>query len=87
MEHRELHRLMSAAIVNQRFRSQLLENPIETVRAGYLGHAFALTSDEQEVLASIEARDFLTFSEHIQHFISGNGHGRPASVFSSHKEP
>ena len=74
MEHRELHRLISAAIVDQAFRSQLLENPLEAVRVGYLGQSFSLTREEYELVASIWAHDFPNFSERIHQWILRNGH-------------
>jgi len=74
MEHKELHRLISAAIVNQSFRCQLLDSPLEAVRAGYLGQSFSLTSQECELLASIGTSDFTTFSQQVYQWVSGNGH-------------
>jgi len=70
MEHTGLHRLISAGIVNRRFRDQLLKNPLEAARMGYLSQGFSLTKREQELLASIEASDFPTFSQHIYAWIS-----------------
>jgi len=85
-EYRELHRLISAAIVNQSFRCQLLENPLEAVRTGYLGQSFSLTSEEHELLASIRASDFPTFSQHIHQWISTNGHRGGSSQFGNDEE-
>jgi len=74
MEHKELHRVISAAIVNHGFRCQLLENPLEAVRAGYLGQTFSLTAQEYDMLASIGVSDFPTFSQYIHRWVSRNGH-------------
>jgi hypothetical protein len=87
MEHKELHRLISAAIVNQRFRCHLLENPLEAVRAGYLGQTFSLTSQECELLASIAASDFTTFSQYIHQWVSGNGHQGETGQSASEEKP
>lgn len=86
MEHRELHRLISAAIVNQHFRCQLLENPLEAISMGYLGQSFSLTREEQELLASIRAGDFPTFSQHIHQWISRNGHQGQSGQFRDIEE-
>jgi len=86
MEHRELHRLISAAIVNQGFRCQLLENPLEAVRMGYLGQSFFLTEEEHELLALIRASDFSTFSQHIHQWISRNGHQGGTGQFRDDEE-
>jgi len=86
MEYRELHRLISAAIVNQSFRCQLLENPLEAVRTGYLGQSFCLTSGEHELLASIRASDFPTFSQHIHQWISRNRHQGGSGQFGNDEE-
>ena len=86
MEHRELHRLISAAIVNQSFRCQLLETPLEVIRAGYLGQSFSLTREERELLASIRASDFPTFSQHIHQWISRNGHQGRTDQFRDDEE-
>jgi hypothetical protein len=75
MEHKDLHRLLSAAIVNRSFRTQLLEDPLEAVRVGCCGQTFSLTVQEHHMLASISTADFPAFSYHIHQWISRNGHG------------
>jgi hypothetical protein len=74
MEHRDLYRLLSAAIIDHNVQCQLLDNPLQAVRAGYLGQAFSLTVQEQDMLASIGASDFPSFARYVDRWISGNGH-------------
>jgi len=74
---------MSAAIVDPIFRSQLLEDPLEAVRLGYLGQSFSFTEDERDFLASITARDFQHFSDCINQWISRNGHRGPTDLFTN----
>ncbi len=75
MEHRDLYRLLSAAIIDHNFQCQLVENPLQAVRAGYLGQTFSLTVQEDSMLASIRAGDFPAFSRYVDRWISRNGHG------------
>ena len=86
MEHGELYRLISAAIVDPIFRSRLVENPIEAIRLGYLDQSFSLTREEQELLASIRANDFPNFSQCIHQWMSRNGHQRPTDQFRDDEE-
>ena len=74
MEHRDLYRLLSAAIIDQNVQCQLLQDPLQAVRAGYLGQTFSLTAQEQNMLTSISASDFPTFSRYVDQWISRNGH-------------
>ena len=86
MEHKELHRLLSAAIADEGFRRRLLENPLEAVRVGYFGQSFSLTGEERELLASIRVSDFPTFSEQIHQWISRNEHQGRTEYFSNDEE-
>jgi hypothetical protein len=74
MEHRDLYRLLSAAIVDHDVQCQLLENPLQAVRAGYLGHTFSLTTQEKNMLMSISASDFSAFARYVDGWISRNRH-------------
>ena len=75
MEHRDLYRLLSAAIIDHNFQCQLVENPLQAVGVGYLGETFSLTAQEQNMLASASASDFPAFSRYVDRWISRNGHG------------
>ena len=73
MEHKELFRLIAAAVVNQRFRCQLLEDPLEAVRIGYLGQSFVLTEEEHELLVSMSVSDLPSLSQQIDQWVTENG--------------
>lgn len=88
MEHKGLHRLIAAAVVNQNFCCQLLENPLKAIGTGYLDQSFPLTEEEHELLASIKVSDLPSFSQQIHQWISKNGHnGRRNGQLRHDEEP
>jgi hypothetical protein len=71
---RELSRLISAAVVNQKFCSLLLADPALALNTGYGGEAFRLPTEEQELILSIRATSLADFA--LQLAKNGNGHSR-----------
>lgn len=65
----ELSRLITAAVVNQKFCNLLLASPAIALAAGYNGESFRLTPGEQELVVSIRASSLTDFA--IQ--VTGNG--------------
>lgn len=58
---KNVNRLVSAAIVNPRFRRLLLTDPVAALAAGYNGEDFQLTSVEYAAVTSLQVstiRDF-----------------------------
>jgi hypothetical protein len=51
-----LSKLFEAAIVNRQFCQLLLNQPEAALRQGYQGNSFDLTSEEQALIISIQAR-------------------------------
>jgi hypothetical protein len=62
---RELSRVISAAVVNQRFRTMLLSDPEAAVSAGYSGERFALADEEKARLARMRADSLAEFAAQI----------------------
>jgi len=62
---RELSRVISAAVVNQRFRRMLLSDPAAAVSAGYSGERFVLADDEKAQLAGMRADSLAEFAAQI----------------------
>jgi len=61
-QSKEINRLLTAAVVNRKFCSLLLADPIQAVTSGYNGETFALTPEEVQQIRSIKAstlRDFV----------------------------
>lgn len=54
-DHTELSRLLTAAIVNEQFKTLLLDDPGSALANGYLGETFQLTEEERALLVSIRA--------------------------------
>jgi hypothetical protein len=54
-DHVELNRLLAAAVINQRFRSLLLNDPGRAICEGFAGEKFALAPDEFQLIASSQA--------------------------------
>ncbi len=61
-QSKEINRLLTAAVVNRKFCSLLLADPIQAVTSGYNGETFALTPEEVQQIRTIKAstlRDFV----------------------------
>jgi hypothetical protein len=79
---RELSRLISAAVVNQKFCSLLLADPALALNTGYGGEAFRLPTEEQELILSIRATSLADFA--LQLAKNGNGHSRSTGNGNGH---
>jgi hypothetical protein len=62
---RELSRLLSAAVVNQRFCRLLLSNPATALATGYNGESFRLAKEEKDLVLSIQAKTLEDFARQI----------------------
>jgi hypothetical protein len=59
---RGLSRLLTAAVVNQRFCHLLLTNPETALAAGYNGESFSLANEEKDLVLSIHAKSLADFA-------------------------
>ena len=85
--HAELSRLISAAVVNKRFRDLLLRNPEEALEAGYQGEAFMLASEERALITSIQATSLADFAMQLvnhQYGECGNRNGKTYGIGTSY---
>jgi hypothetical protein len=57
-----ISRLISAAVINQRFRKLLLTNPEMALVSGYNGESFRLEREEKELVLSIQATSLSDFA-------------------------
>jgi hypothetical protein len=71
----ELSRLISAAVVNQRFCNLLLADPALALATGYSGETFRLPIEEQELILSIRATSLVDFAAQLAEGRNGNGNG------------
>jgi hypothetical protein len=62
---REFSRLLTAAVINQRFREMLLSDPAQALAAGFAGEAFALGGEERDQVASIHASSLEDFARQL----------------------
>jgi hypothetical protein len=62
---REYSRIMTAAVVNERFRKLLLSNPSQALKSGYAGEAFNLESEESERISAIKATSLAEFARQM----------------------
>lgn len=58
----EISRLLTAAVVNQNFRTLLLSNPAIALTTGYNGEPFQLESEVRERVISIRAQSLQDFA-------------------------
>jgi hypothetical protein len=62
---RGLSRLLTAAVINQRFRHLLLTNPETALAAGYNGESFSLANEEKDLVLSIHAKSLADFARQL----------------------
>lgn len=61
----ELNRLLSAAVVNARFRRMLLDDPATALAHGYNGEVFDIRPDEQAQVLAIRADTLAEFAAQL----------------------
>jgi len=61
----DLNRLLSAAVVNRRFRRRLLRSPQIAVVEGYDGYSFDLSPRELEIVHTIQAASLADFAKQL----------------------
>jgi hypothetical protein len=57
-----MNRVLTAAVINTQFRSQLLKNPGRAINKGFGGECFHLETEEEHKLASIKAHNLAEFA-------------------------
>jgi hypothetical protein len=62
---KELSRLLTAAVVNQRFCNLLLTNPATALAIGYNGESFRLGKEEHDLILSIQAKTLADFARQL----------------------
>jgi len=72
---RELSRLISAAIVSQRFCDLLLSDAATALRIGYNGESFQLAPKEHELVLAIRVSCLADFAAQV----ATNGHNQPTA--------
>jgi hypothetical protein len=69
-KEREYSRILTAAVVNEKFRKLLLTNPEVAIRKGFGGEAFNLAKDEAERLSEIRAISLADFARQMNNLSS-----------------
>jgi hypothetical protein len=62
---KEISRLLTAAVINQRFCRLLLANPANALACGYNGESFRLGSDVENRVLSIQAKSLAEFASQL----------------------
>jgi len=63
--HPEFSRILSAAVINQKFRDLLLNDPDRAVSRGYNGESFNLSSKEKKELSSLKGLSLADFASQL----------------------
>jgi len=76
----ELSRLIAAAVVDQRFRELLLENPVAALESNYGSESFHLTPEEKALVLSIQCPTSLAdFAEQLtKNYLKANRKSKPS---------
>ena len=61
----EYSRILSAAVINSKFREMLLNDPIKAVTCGYSGEKFELDREDKNRLATIRATSLAEFAAQL----------------------
>ena len=62
---RELSRLLTAAVINQRFCHLLLNYPDKALATGFNGESFRLARDERDRVLAIRAKTIADFARQL----------------------
>jgi len=60
--HPEYSRILSAAVINQRFRDKLLSDPAKAIAIGFNGESFNLSDVEKNELSSLKGLSLTEFA-------------------------
>ncbi len=63
--HHEISRIMTAAVVNLKFRKDLLSNPMHAIERGFGEETFILEQEQAEQLSRIQASTLEEFATKI----------------------
>ena len=55
-------RIISAAVINERFCNLLLNDPEKAITSGYSGETFEMNSEDKMILSSIRANNLSEFA-------------------------
>jgi len=61
----EISRIVSAAVVNKHFCSNLLANPSSAISQGYCGEPFSLTAEQKERIGMIRENSLEGFAAQL----------------------
>jgi fatty acid desaturase len=64
-KEREYSRILTAAVVSERFRKQLLANPGLAIKNGFGGEAFHLNTEETSRISSIHVSTLAEFARQM----------------------
>lgn len=65
---REYSRIMTAAVISERFRKLLLTNPGLAIKNGYNGEAFHLAAEESQRISAIRATTLAEFANKMNSY-------------------
>ena len=61
----EISRIVSAAVVNKRFCSALLSNPVAAISQGYFGEPFRLSAEQKDRISTIKENSLESFAARL----------------------
>jgi hypothetical protein len=61
----EIGKVLQAAVINKSFREKLLDNPLQSIEAGYFGEAFHIPSELLNSISHIKSSSLEHFSQAV----------------------
>jgi hypothetical protein len=74
----EINRLLTAAVINKRFRALLLNDPARALATGFNGENFRLAKEERERVLAIKAQSLADFANQLTGQINPKTFRKPA---------
>ena len=71
-EHRDINRLLAAAVVSRQFCNLLLSDPARAISMGFAGEHFSLTDEEYALVLSAHGATLPEFAQQISKHLPGS---------------
>jgi hypothetical protein len=76
----EVSRLLTAAVINTKFRTLLLSDPARALATGFNGETFRFTIEEHDRILSIKAHSLADFANQLTERCSPKTYHKPAHL-------
>ena len=72
MSQKSINHILCAALVDPKFRDDLMGDPIDAISKGYYEHVFHLSDDEKYFFADVKAQSLEDFAYQVHRYITAS---------------